>query len=370
MIVVELERPPAGLEIRTAHRPVALDPDFLGQQPVGGPDQPGVVGRHTGVRERDDRQRGVPDGRLACLEAADLSIVDEEPLDAVEPLLHGRVVGLVSAKGERHQRVDPRRLDPAPRAVVLLAVQYPALDALHRAAPQRLQRPPLIEAPHGIHPQEHAPAERPWLGLHGAPGAQLVQVERQRTDGALGADDRQRGDRLARPAGEVVDVERKPGWEEDQLGRQGRHVLPGPEPEECEPDVSEHAGVLDAPRGEHRFARRDHVALVGRIAGQPQGGVGLDRRGGVGGRAVEVRPASVAALLRADPVGCALCDPCIADAQELAKQQIFGIHGDVRLQFRLPPSGGVLEVHQMAPAALQSVVQRLGAEGTGRRLVY
>ena len=42
------------------------------------------------------------------------------------------------------------------------------------------------------------------------PGAELVEVERQAADGPLGADDGERGDRLARPAGEVVDVQREP----------------------------------------------------------------------------------------------------------------------------------------------------------------
>jgi len=43
------------------------------------------------------------------------------------------------------------------------------------------------------------------------------------------------------------------------------------------------------------------VRLVGRVTGQPQRRIGLDRRGEVTGPAFEVGPCSVGTLLRADP---------------------------------------------------------------------
>ena len=60
-IVVELERPAARREVRTADRPVTGDGDFLPQQPVAGSPQARVVGRHAGRTECQHRERGVPD---------------------------------------------------------------------------------------------------------------------------------------------------------------------------------------------------------------------------------------------------------------------------------------------------------------------
>ncbi len=43
-----------------------------------------MVGRHAGVGERDDRERGVPHRRLARLEPAAAPVVDGEPVEALE----------------------------------------------------------------------------------------------------------------------------------------------------------------------------------------------------------------------------------------------------------------------------------------------
>ena len=249
VVVVELERPSARGELRPADRPVALDPYLLAKKPVGRFDERGVVARDARVAQCDHRQRRVPYGRLACLQAPHIALLDEEPLDAVEPLLHRPLADVVAAQGERHEGVDPGRLDPAPGPVVLLALEHPPLDPRQRPAPKRLQRMPLIDAADAVEPQEHAPAEGPGPRLDRAPGSQLVEAEGQWAHRALGADDRERGDRLPRPAGEVVDVEGEPGRQEDQLGGQRGDVVPLPEAEEREPDMGEDARVLDAPGG-------------------------------------------------------------------------------------------------------------------------
>src|SRR5690606_31492886 len=77
------------------------------------------------------------------------------------------------------------------------------------------------------------------------------------------------------------------------------------------------------------------------------------------GRAAEVRrPGPVVALLRPDPAGRLAGLVGGADAEELAEQQILGVHGDVGLQLRLPPALGRLEAEQV-------VARRL--DGGGRR---
>jgi hypothetical protein len=88
---------------------------------------PPVVAGGAGVGEGDDRERGVPHGRLAGLEPALVAVVDDEALEAGQPTGDDRVVERAPADGQRDEGVDPWRLDPAPRAVGLLAVDDPLL---------------------------------------------------------------------------------------------------------------------------------------------------------------------------------------------------------------------------------------------------
>ena len=113
------------------------------------------------------------------------------------------------------------------------------------------------------------------------------------------------------------------------------------------------------------LGRRAHVLGLGRVAGQPQRPVGLDRRRQVAGAAVEVRPGAVGALLGADPGGRALGLVGAADAEELAQEHVLGVHRDVRLQLPPPPAPLVLEREQMLARALQRHL-RLAAGLDGR----
>ena len=81
--------------------------------------------------------------------------------------------------------------------------------------------------------------------------------------------DRQGHDGLSGPAREVVDVQREPFGQEDHLGRQGRHVVPRPQPEQCQPQVREDARPLHAPRVADERGGLPHVRGVDRISGQP-----------------------------------------------------------------------------------------------------
>ena len=127
VVVGELERPAARLELGPAHRPVARHQDLLAQQPVGGRDERGIVGRHAGVGQRDRRQRRVPHRRLAGLDPAS-PVVDGEAVEPVEAGAHHGMLERIAAQMQGDQRVDPGRLDPAPAAVGLLA------PTIHRSA--------------------------------------------------------------------------------------------------------------------------------------------------------------------------------------------------------------------------------------------
>jgi hypothetical protein len=53
---------------------------------------------------------------------------------------------------------------------------------------------------------------------------------------------------------------------------------------------------------------------------------------------VERGPGAVGALLRADPPGRLVGLLGLPDAEELAQQQILGVHRHVRGEFALPPT--------------------------------
>src|SRR5581483_7261737 len=120
----------------------------------------------------------------------------------------------------------PRRLDASPRPVRLLPRTDPLLRASLREPAQRVaaKRPP------------RSPRNR----------ADVEQVDVDRTDGPQRLRERERDERLARPAGEVVDRERPGRREEDELRRDRDDPLPRPLVEEREEALREDAALADA----------------------------------------------------------------------------------------------------------------------------
>ena len=172
--------------------------------------------------------------------------------------------------------------------------------------------------------------------------------------------DRQGHDGLARPAGEVVRVEREPGWKQVEFGRDRRGVVPGPEAEQGQPDVGEDPGLLDAAQVADQLGGSEHVLGFDGVARQAQGDVRLHGRREVGGALVERGPAAVLALVRTDPGGRAGGLVVAADADELPEEQVLGIHGDVGLEFALPPAGRVLKRQERVAAAGGGLLGRVG----------
>jgi hypothetical protein len=93
------------------------------------------------------------------------------------------------------------------------------------------------------------------------------------------------------------------------------------------------------------------VRLGRLVPSEPQRDVGLDRGGQVTGPAVEVGPGAVLALLGRDPPRRRLGLLAGADPEEFAQQQVLGVHGDVGLEFALPPALIVLEAEQVVAGA-------------------
>ncbi len=154
--VVVLERPPARSQARAPHRPVARHVEYLSvEQPVGGAHQRRVVAVQAGVGQRQHRERGVPHRRLAGLQPHGLAILDGEPIEPGQARPDHRVIQRIALEMQRHQRVHPRRLDAAPAAVRLLALEHPSLGRGQGRAPQRPNRMPLVDAQQAVEDGEH-----------------------------------------------------------------------------------------------------------------------------------------------------------------------------------------------------------------------
>ena len=93
------------------------------------------------------------------------------------------------------------------------------------------------------------------------------------------------------------------------------------------------------------------------VAGQPQRHVGLDGGGQVGGAAEEVGPGAVLALLGPDPARRGGGGRVVAHAEELAQQQVLGVHGHVGLELALPPALGALQPERVVPRPGQGLAR-------------
>ena len=69
--------------------------------------------------------------------------------------------------------------------------------------------------------------------------------------------------------------------------------------------------------------------------------------------AVEVGPGAVVPLLGPDPAACRRDRRVVVQAEELAQQQVLGVHGHVGLELALPPPLGVLQAEQVVASPVQ-----------------
>ena len=142
---------------------------------------------------------------------------------------------------------------------------------------------------------------RAELGRCGRP--QLVEGERQRPGRPVGHHDGQGHHGLASPTPEVVDVQRRPGRQEHDLGRHHRQVLPVP-PAQQASQMRVNTRLPSIPPW-----LRTQAAAAGSggesagVAGEAQGHVGLDGGRQIGRPAVEGAPRPVVMLVGPDPPG-------------------------------------------------------------------
>src|SRR4051812_5182714 len=331
-VVLELEGPAAGREVGPAHRPVALDRDLLGKQPVGCANERRVLRAEAGVAEREDGERRVPDRRLAGLGAQPVALVDREALPALDGLAQGLVLEAVAESDEHQDRPDPRRLDPAPRAVGLLMLPDPAFGFFDRNPPSSRDVRPAAA---------------------GGAGADLAQVEVGSAHGLESAADRERDEGAARPAREVVDRERRARREQRELDRDRDDSPPGPLAEEREEALREDSRLQDPALGPDVVAR-----LLARLNSRElERGVGLHRGREIRGPLEPDRPGAVVSLTRQQLVRDLAVEVGRAQGEDVVPEEVLRDHRRVRLELADPPAARVLELEQAAGRALDRLVE-------------
>ena len=162
---MKLECPAARRGVRRLHLPVSARQNLPARQPIAGPDQFGSARIDPRVQQPDEREAGVPAGRYARLHAQPVVLLHPERLESLDAAPHHRMVRFVAQLLQRHQRIDPRRLDAAPAAVGLLMGYDPLFRLAHRPPPrgQRQSLKLLEDCVAGV--EQRLPSEQPLRSL-------------------------------------------------------------------------------------------------------------------------------------------------------------------------------------------------------------
>ncbi len=254
------------------------------------------------------------------------------------------------------QRVDPGRLNTAPRTVGLLTLDDPTLRLAEGIAAKELDRPELVVVQRAVEEVEATgPRRERVAGRRSRAEVELVDVDRELAYRSVGVHDGEGNHRLAGPTPEVVDVERNPGRQQHELGQEDGQFLPRPLAEERQPHAGEDPARADPAFSTDVVQGQLHVGVRRSVAGQLERHVRLDRRRKVRRTPVVGRPRSVVTLAGADPARGRQRLALGADPEELSQEEILRIHRHVGLELALPPAVFVLTLLEGGDGALEAV---------------
>ena len=301
-----------------------------------------MIGRDAARAQREHRETRVPHRRLARLGTEPVAVVDHEALPALDGAAQRRILEAVAERGERDDPPDPRRLDPAPRSVRLLPLADPLLGDGERLAAERGR-----------------PARRARASGN---RADVAQVDVRVAHGPERLRDRERDERLPRPAREVVDRERRRRRQQHELRRDRNHPLPRPLAEQREEALREEPALRDPALAlDVRACARPRVD-----AAHAQRDVRLDRRREIRRAFEPDRPRSVVAHAREQLVRDSLVELRRAQSEEVVPEEMLRGHRHVRLELADPDSVVALQLEQAPRAAVDRRVearQRRGGRG-------
>ena len=368
-VVVELERPAAGLRLGDAHLPIPRSIHLPCQQPAGGAAETRILRGNAGFQQGLLRQAGIPHRGNARLHHTAVFILDGKMVKAVVALFQGGMVGGKAPIPQGQQGINPGWLDAAPRAIRLLMLQHPLHDFPLGPAAEGFQRPLLIDAHQPIQIVKQAGQAEGRVGLGqgivdflARPGIKFVDARRRRNgaDRAVGQDNQHWHDGAAGPAGKLVDVKGGPGRQQNQFRRHIGRPFPVPLPEQGQPDFGENPGFRHAALAQDEIPGPPQGFGFGGTAGQFQGKIALHRSAEVAGRAVILPPSAVILLLAEDVVDHLAPPLRILAIQKIGQQQIFGFHSGIGFQRPPPVAFGILAAAEIALAAGNNRIQLRG----------
>ena len=191
----------------------------------------------------------------------------------------------------------------------------------------------------------------------------------QTADRLPGIKDQQRHHHGPRPVGDLAQIEEEPAGKKNDLHRYRRDGAPGHLPEQRQGDAGENVDPGRPPQAENEQAGPDHMRRIGRIAGQLESEIGLDRSAEIGEAPLVERPAAVGQLPAAQVTGQPLAQVGgQRAAQEALQQDVFRRDGGIRLQVEDPVAFLMLQGEETVQGAVDSFIELIFADRSDFRL--
>ena len=124
-IIAKLERPAAGFRVLVLHLPVTRPKNLLGEHPVRGLHQRGMIRRQSCFFQGDHGNAGVPNWRDARLHANGVALFNFKPREFLDFPPGQRIVRAVSQGHQRKNRIHHRRIDRGKAFGPLDVIQHP-----------------------------------------------------------------------------------------------------------------------------------------------------------------------------------------------------------------------------------------------------
>ena len=239
--------------------------DLLAQQPLHGAAHRRMIASQTRLSAARAWPTRCPTPATCRPEnASPFSSSKREALHALEPLPHHRMIERIALRGSARSANTPTAAECRPSCRRPPGARRPIRSSCCSAARGRLAAAALRRALSACPPTTASRFRRLRACAVRVPGrrSRSTSTPSSRT-GRREIDDAQRPDRAARPAREIIEIERRPRGKMHDLRRHRRHAVPRILAEQRHPDLGEHARFAKAAqsadhreRALHRIARR------------------------------------------------------------------------------------------------------------------
>ena len=264
--------------MRIIYRPITTDSHLLADEPISRLLQRGVFRRNAGFRQRDDVDRGVPNGGKTGLYAKIIGIVDKQSCEIFFRLRVNGISFRIAKSAQRDQTVQYRwkhRCETV--ATFANPLDHPPFGSLKRASakrpdPQRMQEfQNIFDSQKEIAPGPEAfTAGQPQVSLLGAEWIELVQLLFAGQDAGRSemVDDGKRYKHGPAPRRHFVHVKWPPAWQEYHFNGDCWQIFPWKLTEERQIKLAEGVHLRNTATAHDVGARFLHKRRICRTAGK------------------------------------------------------------------------------------------------------